>query len=45
MRFMVLVLPGNPKGYEVGQIPDQQLLADMGKFNSGGADGRHANMR
>lgn len=33
MRFMVLVHPGNKKGYEAGQMPDQQLLADMGKFN------------
>jgi hypothetical protein len=33
MRFMVLVYPGNKKGYEAGQLPDQELLANMGKFN------------
>ena len=33
MRFMVLVYPGNKKGYEAGQMPDQQLLENMGKFN------------
>src|SRR5262245_1007523 len=33
MRFMVLVHPGNKKGYEAGQMPDAQLLANMGKFN------------
>jgi hypothetical protein len=33
MRFMVLVNPGNKKGYEAGQMPDQELLANMSKFN------------
>src|SRR5687767_1076789 len=33
MRVMVLVHPGNKKGYEAGQMPDQELLANMGKFN------------
>ncbi len=32
MRFMVLVHTGF-KGYEAGEMPDQQLLTDMGKFN------------
>ena len=33
MRFMVLVYPGNKKGYEAGQMPSQELLTNMGKFN------------
>jgi hypothetical protein len=33
MRFMVLVYPGNRKGYEAGQMPEQKLLENMGKFN------------
>ena len=33
MRFMVLVYPGNKKGYEAGQMPEQKLLESMGKFN------------
>ena len=33
MRFMVIVHPGNKQGYEAGQLPDPQLLANMGKFN------------
>jgi hypothetical protein len=32
MRFMVLVHPAN-KGYEAGQMPDPELMANMGKFN------------
>jgi hypothetical protein len=30
---MVLVYPGNIKGYEAGQMPDPELLEKMGKFN------------
>jgi hypothetical protein len=33
MRFMVLVYPGNKKAYEAGEMPSQELLANMGKFN------------
>jgi hypothetical protein len=33
MRFMVIVHPGNKKGYEAGQMPDAELLTNMGKFN------------
>jgi hypothetical protein len=33
MKFMVLVYPGNKKGYEAGQMPDAKLLENMGKFN------------
>jgi hypothetical protein len=33
MRFMVLVYPGNPEGYEAGQMPNAELLANMGRFN------------
>jgi hypothetical protein len=34
MRFMVLVYPGNKQGYEAGQMPAQEVLANMGKFNA-----------
>jgi hypothetical protein len=33
MKFIVLVHPANIKGYEAGQMPNEKLLANMGKFN------------
>jgi hypothetical protein len=33
MRFMVLVQPGNPKGYEGGEMPDPGLIERMMAFN------------
>lgn len=33
MKFMVIVRPGNPEGYEQGAMPSQELLSAMGKFN------------
>jgi len=33
MRFMVIVYPGNVPGYEAGEMPGEELLTNMGKFN------------
>ncbi len=33
MRFMILVHPGDPAGYEKGAMPGEKLLEEMGKFN------------
>jgi hypothetical protein len=33
MRFMVLVIPGDPKAYEGGAMPDEKLIGAMMKFN------------
>jgi hypothetical protein len=33
MRFMVMVLPGDMKGYEAGKMPEPAMFEKMGKFN------------
>ena len=38
MKFLVLVHPGDPQGYEKGAMPDPKLLEEMGKYNEGLVD-------
>jgi hypothetical protein len=33
MRFLALMIPGNTKGYEKGEMPDPKLIAAMMKYN------------
>ena len=53
MRYLALVIPGDPTAYQSGEMPSAELMNEMGKFNEElakagvllGLDGLHPTSR